>query len=64
VRGGNLSYEERYRTLNMGLGFTVIVGFDDVERALAAVPGAKMAGWIEQRKDGEPAVIIHPPREV
>ena len=63
VRRGGLSHEERYRTLNMGIGFTVIVAFDDMEAALAAVPGSKMAGWIESRKPGEPPVLIHPSRE-
>jgi phosphoribosylformylglycinamidine cyclo-ligase len=63
VRRGALSYEERYRTLNMGVGFTVIVPFDDVEKVTAAVPGSALVGWIEKRNDGEPAVIVHPARE-
>jgi phosphoribosylformylglycinamidine cyclo-ligase len=62
VRRGELSYEERYRTLNMGVGFTAIIPGDQATRALGAVPGSAIVGWVEARRDGEPAVIIHPPR--
>jgi len=59
---GNLSDEERYRVFNMGLGFTVVVPLSDAERAKAALPGARIVGWVEERREGEPAVIIHPAR--
>jgi phosphoribosylformylglycinamidine cyclo-ligase len=64
VRRGALGHEERYRTLNMGLGFTVVVPLAQAPEAVAAVPGAKIVGWIESRLEGEPAVIVHPAREV
>jgi phosphoribosylformylglycinamidine cyclo-ligase len=63
VRRGGLGHEERYRTLNMGVGFTLVVALADAPKALEAVPGAKIVGWIESRLEGEPAVIVHPARE-
>jgi len=62
VRRGNLTHEERYRVFNMGVGYTLILPVADAERALAAAPGAKLIGWIEERREGEPAVIVHPAR--
>jgi phosphoribosylformylglycinamidine cyclo-ligase len=62
VRRGKLTHEERYRTLNMGVGYTVVVSMGDAGRVLAAVPDAKVVGWIEERKGGEPPVVIHPAR--
>ena len=62
VERGRLGHEERYRTLNMGIGFTLIVPMMEAERALAAVPAARAIGWIEDRRDGDPAVVIRPAR--
>jgi phosphoribosylformylglycinamidine cyclo-ligase len=62
VRRGNLSYAEKYRTLNMGIGYTLIVPFTDAAKAAAAVPGAKVIGWIEKRDGDEPQVVIHEAR--
>lgn len=62
VSRGDLSYEERYRTFNMGLGFTLIVPVAQAEKAVSAVPGAKVVGWIERRAPGDPAVVVHPAR--
>ena len=62
VRRGNLSHEEKYRTLNMGIGYTLIVPLADSAKAIAAVPGAKVIGWIEQRNGDEPQVVIHDAR--
>jgi phosphoribosylformylglycinamidine cyclo-ligase len=63
VRRGALGHEERYRTLNMGVGFTLVVPLADAPKALGAVAGAAIVGWIESRLEGEPAVIVHPARE-
>jgi phosphoribosylformylglycinamidine cyclo-ligase len=63
VHRGALSHEERYRTLNMGIGYTLVVPLDDALAATAAVPRAKIVGWIEARAPEEPAVVIHPARE-
>jgi len=63
VRRGELTHEERYRTLNMGVGYTLIVSLGDAGKAIAAVPGAAVVGWIESRHAGEPAVVVHPARE-
>jgi phosphoribosylformylglycinamidine cyclo-ligase len=63
VRRGELTHEERYRTLNMGIGYTLVVSLGDAGRALAAVPGAKVVGWVEARSAGDPQVVIHPARE-
>jgi phosphoribosylformylglycinamidine cyclo-ligase len=63
VLRGKLSHEERYRTLNMGIGYTLIVPPADAPAAMAAVAGAKVVGWIEKRGEGDPAVVIHPARE-
>jgi phosphoribosylformylglycinamidine cyclo-ligase len=60
VTRGALSHEERYRTLNMGIGYTLTVSLLDVANVIAAVPEAKVIGWIEQRRDGDPAIVIHP----
>jgi phosphoribosylformylglycinamidine cyclo-ligase len=62
VQRGDLGHEERYRTLNMGIGYTLTVPLADAQRAVAAVPGAFVAGWIEARHDGEAAVVVHPAR--
>jgi phosphoribosylformylglycinamidine cyclo-ligase len=58
VRRGNLNYEEKYRTLNMGIGYTLIVSNVDAPKAAAAVPGAKVIGSIEPRTGDEPQVVI------
>jgi phosphoribosylformylglycinamidine cyclo-ligase len=63
VRRANLSHEERYRTLNMGIGYTLIVPLADAAGAVAAAPGAAVVGWIEQRAGDEPQVVIHPARD-
>lgn len=59
---GSLGHEERYRTFNMGIGYTLVVPLADAEKATAAVPGARVVGWIEERREGEAAVTIHPAR--
>jgi phosphoribosylformylglycinamidine cyclo-ligase len=59
---GNLAHEERYRTFNMGIGYTLIVPLADAAKAAAAVPGAKVVGWIEARRGDEPQVVVHPAR--
>ncbi|MBC5816157.1 MAG: phosphoribosylformylglycinamidine cyclo-ligase [Candidatus Eremiobacteraeota bacterium] len=61
-RRGNLEHEERYRTFNMGIGYTLVVPMADAKKAEAAVAGARIIGWIEDRLDGDPAVIVHPAR--
>jgi len=62
VRRGQLGHEERYRTFNMGIGFTIILPFLDAEKAVAAVPGARVIGWVEKRLEGQAPVIIHAAR--
>ncbi|HEY8322029.1 MAG TPA: phosphoribosylformylglycinamidine cyclo-ligase [Candidatus Baltobacteraceae bacterium] len=63
VARGKLTVEERYRTLNMGVGYTLVVPLADAPAALAAVPGAMVVGWIENRDGDEPQVVVHPARE-
>ena len=63
VRRGNLGIEERYRVFNMGIGYTLVVSLTDAPAAIAAVPQAKVVGWIESRTPGDPSVVIHPSRE-
>lgn len=58
VRRAGLSIEERYRTLNMGIGFTMIVPAAQAERAEAAVAGARVVGRVVQREPDMPAVRI------
>ncbi|MBD5633079.1 MAG: phosphoribosylformylglycinamidine cyclo-ligase, partial [Candidatus Eremiobacteraeota bacterium] len=62
ITRGQLEHDERYRTLNMGIGYTLIVPLADGERAKNAWPGAAIVGWVERRKAGEPAVVVHPAR--
>jgi phosphoribosylformylglycinamidine cyclo-ligase len=62
VKRGNLQYEEKYRTLNMGVGYTLVVPFADAQKAVAAAPGAKVIGWIEARSGDEAQVVIHEAR--
>ncbi|HEY5340853.1 MAG TPA: phosphoribosylformylglycinamidine cyclo-ligase [Candidatus Aquilonibacter sp.] len=62
VRRGNLQPHESYRTLNMGIGYTLVVPFTDAAKATAAAPGARVVGWIERRDGDEPHVVIHPAR--
>lgn len=63
IRLGNLGIEERYRIFNMGIGYTLIVALEDAAAAVAAVPEAKVVGWIEARAENEPRVVIHPARD-
>jgi phosphoribosylformylglycinamidine cyclo-ligase len=63
VRRGKLGHVERYRTLNMGIGYTLVIPPADAARAIAASDGAKVVGWIETRADGEPRVVVHPARD-
>ena len=63
VRRGKLDVEERYRTLNMGVGYTLVVPLADAQRAVAAAPGASVIGWIEAREGTEPQTVVHPERE-
>ncbi len=62
VRRGELGHEERYRTLNMGIGYTLIVTITEVDKALAAAPGARVVGFVQPRAEGEPRVIVRPAR--
>jgi len=55
-----LTHEERYRTLNMGIGYTLIVSPRDADAAVAAAPGAAVVGRIRAREAGAPAVVIEP----
>lgn len=59
---GKLQHAEKYRTFNMGIGYTLIVPLADADKAVAAAPGAKVIGWVEARKTGEPQVVVHPAR--
>lgn len=59
---GNLRHDERYRTFNMGVGYTLVVPFTQAAQAVDAVPGARVVGWIESRSGDEPQVVIHPAR--
>jgi phosphoribosylformylglycinamidine cyclo-ligase len=63
VSRGKLSHEERYRTFNMGIGYTLIVPLADAARAVDVVPAARVVGWIEERREGDPPVTIHPARD-
>ncbi len=62
VKRGDLAHEERYRTLNMGVGYTLIVSIMDVDKALSAAPGARVVGFVQPRRDGEPRIIVRPAR--
>jgi phosphoribosylformylglycinamidine cyclo-ligase len=62
VKRGNLGHEERYRTLNMGVGYTLIVPIGDVDKALAAAAGARVVGFVQPRRDGEPRVVVRAAR--
>jgi phosphoribosylformylglycinamidine cyclo-ligase len=59
---GDLDHEERYRTFNMGIGYTLIVPLADAPKAVQAVANAKVIGWIEARRENEPQVVVHPAR--
>jgi phosphoribosylformylglycinamidine cyclo-ligase len=63
VKRGDLGHEERYRTFNMGIGYTLVVPLADAAKAISAVQGAKVIGWIEARSGDEPRVVVHPARE-
>jgi phosphoribosylformylglycinamidine cyclo-ligase len=62
VRRGNLAHDEQYRTLNMGVGYTLIVPITDVDRALAAAPEARVVGFVQPRREGDPQVVVRQPR--
>jgi phosphoribosylformylglycinamidine cyclo-ligase len=63
VRRGGIDFDERYRVFNMGIGFTLVVAFTQAPAAIAAVPDAKVVGWIEARAPDDPRVVVHPSRE-
>jgi phosphoribosylformylglycinamidine cyclo-ligase len=58
VRRGGLG-EDRYRILNMGIGYTLVVPVSEAAAAIGAAAGAKVVGWIESRSANEPRVIVH-----
>ncbi|MBV9055873.1 MAG: phosphoribosylformylglycinamidine cyclo-ligase [Candidatus Eremiobacteraeota bacterium] len=62
VRRGDLDAQERYRVLNMGIGFTLVVPLTEAAQACSAAPGAKVVGWIEERGADAPHVVVHPAR--
>ncbi len=62
AKRGHLQHEEKYRTFNMGIGYTLVVPLADAAKAVQAVNGAKVVGWIEARSPGEPQVVVHPAR--
>lgn len=62
-RRGELEHRERYRTFNMGIGYTLVVPTAGVRAALEAVPAARVIGWIEDRAGDEPQTIVHPARD-
>jgi phosphoribosylformylglycinamidine cyclo-ligase len=62
VRRSDLGHEERYRTLNMGVGYTLIVPITDVDRARRAAPGARVVGFVQPRAEGNPQVVVRRPR--
>jgi phosphoribosylformylglycinamidine cyclo-ligase len=62
VRRGDLAHEERYRTLNMGVGYTLIVSIADVDATLSAAPEARVVGFVQPRREGDPRVIVRPAR--
>ncbi len=61
VRRGELGWDERYRTLNMGVGYTLIVPVTDVDAALRAAPGARVVGFVQPRRGDEAQVIVRQP---
>jgi phosphoribosylformylglycinamidine cyclo-ligase len=63
VRRGALSEQERFRILNMGVGYTLIVSLAEAAAAVAAVPGAVVVGWIETREGDELQAVVHPSRD-
>ena len=63
VRRAGLDVEQRYRVLNMGVGYTLIVPLEDAPAAVAAVSEAFVAGWIEARDGDEAQVVVHPARD-
>ena len=63
VLRGDLSPYERYRTFNMGIGFTLIVPLSDGEKAKNAWRGAAIVGWVEKRHADEPQVVVHAARD-
>ena len=63
VERGGLSERDRYRTFNMGIGYTLVVPLRDAAKAAGAAQGARVIGWVETRRDGDPAVVIQPARD-
>ncbi len=61
-RRADLDMHERYRTFNMGIGYTLVVPFTQAQAAVGAVAGAKVIGWIEKREGDEPQTVVHPAR--
>jgi phosphoribosylformylglycinamidine cyclo-ligase len=59
VRRGRLTHEERYRTFNMGIGFTLILSSDEAGKAVEVATGARIVGSIEARSPDEPRVVIN-----
>jgi phosphoribosylformylglycinamidine cyclo-ligase len=62
VRRGSLRDDEAYRTLNMGIGYTLVVPSSDAQKAVDAAPDARVVGRIEARHGDEPQVVVHPAR--
>ena len=55
---GRVDELEMYRVFNMGIGMTVLVAADEVNRALATLPEARVIGEVIPREDHGPQVTL------
>jgi len=62
VRRAGLAHDERYRTLNMGVGYTLIVPIADVDAALSAAPGARSSASCSRDATKSRRVVVRPAR--
>ncbi len=62
VRRAQLDHEGRFRALAMGIGLVLVVPLTEIAKTLAAAPDARVVGFVQPRRAGDPAVVVRAPR--
>ncbi|MFN8110992.1 MAG: phosphoribosylformylglycinamidine cyclo-ligase [Thermoleophilia bacterium] len=52
LAGGRVAADEAWRTFNMGVGMCLVVAAEAQDAVVAAIPDAKLIGWIEPGEAG------------
>ena|GEM_PF-3986024 len=62
VAAAALAHDAAFRALPMGIGMVLLVPLADVTKALSASARARVVGFVQPRRAGEPPVVVRAPR--